>query len=302
MITEQGEKLVAETKANEEMIVNWVEEINEGWKKNVEQILALSTRIAEIKDLLKKNRTKASWTEFCKRKDLNITRRTIDRLVTIGNWELKDDPAIVHRLPATWGTIYELAVWNTTDDKDEKVRWDNAIKLNQIHADITRAEVGKLKSGKTTENDAVAMIKIEINEEDYKVGDAWNVEKLIELKEKVNKSLANLKSIGVSVNLEKIEKQIKDTNDKAAKAVDMKPVHEYKIRQKLRGMLAKNIKDSKSYEKNSVAEIDEMFFKPETIENYISKLKKSFGFNKAEHYGKCFMGLFDEEHFKGLLK
>jgi hypothetical protein len=310
-ILEQGTGSIEEELQTKKNRINgWINEINEGWQKSVDSILKLSTRIAEIKVLLTNDGTIKSWTEFTERKELNITRRTIDRLVQIGNWDIKND--IAHKLPASWGTIHALVLWSQSDNDDEIKRWndfivardektpENEIRLNP---DITRSEVAKAREGKTKSKDTYKkMIEIQIDKKTYKTGDTWDVKKLQKIKtklediEKITESLA-----GVKVDTEDLDKAIEETNKNKKTAEANVKRNERKIKQKLANMVDTEVAKNTSFSQRSTEEIEELFHSPGTIESYVKKLKNDLNKSKADDYKKCFMGSFDKAYFEKLL-
>ena len=66
-------------------------------------------------------------------------------------------------------------------------------------------------------------------------------------------------------------------------------------------MLVDQISKSPSYRDKTPLELEDIFFQPETIEHYVSKLKGTFSLKEIEHYEKCFMGLFNRTYFEGLM-
>ncbi len=83
----------------------------------------------------KQNLSEKDFSELCR--DLNLSKRTQQRFLRIGEYEPFREESLHDRLPHAWGTLYEL----TCLDKD---KFDSALVCGQISSRITRRAVRKL--------------------------------------------------------------------------------------------------------------------------------------------------------------
>ena len=139
MTTTIADDLVSGTEA---LIAPIVERINAGWAKSTEAVIEVAKELAQAKKTLGKD----GFNFLCNSTELKITRRTIDKLVMIGEWKYIDDSFIQASMPQAWSTIYEMVVF----EKDDSRKFMACVKSGKINPDITRSEVLALKKGIST--------------------------------------------------------------------------------------------------------------------------------------------------------
>ena len=284
-----------ETKAQ---IAPIIERVNAGWVKSTEAVLDVAKELAQAK----KDLGKELFNFLCKSDDLKITRRTIDKLVMIGEWKYIDDAHIQASMPQAWSTIYEMVVF----EKDDSRRFTKCLKSGEINPDITRSEVLALKKGNSLPSYSTtkSLISIEVDEKLFQDPSGnWDLGKLEKLKTYFNKSKG---SQNVTINCGKIDSIIEGVEKKRTKDLAAQPEHESKITKKLSKMVDDKINKSPSI-LEEYKDLDETaqtvallkdFHSPHTIENYVRVLYGKF---KMKEFPTCYMGTFQKEFFDELV-
>ena len=106
MTTTIADDLVSGTEA---LIAPIVERINAGWAKSTEAVIEVAKELAQAKKTLGKD----GFNFLCNSTELKITRRTIDKLVMIGEWKYIDDSFIQASMPSAVLTYLIAKMYST---------------------------------------------------------------------------------------------------------------------------------------------------------------------------------------------
>jgi len=275
-----------------------IKRVNEGWVKSTEAVLEVAKELAQAKKTLGKE----LFNFLCKSEDLKITRRTIDKLVMIGEWKYIDDTFIRASMPQAWSTIYEMVAF----EQDDNRKFIKCVKSGEINQDITRSEVLALKKGVniTSSSTTKSLISIEVDEKLFQnINGKWDLDKLEKLKTHFKKAQG---AQNVTINCGKIDDIIEGVQKKNQKDLKAKPEHESKITTKLSKLVDDKINKSPSIT-GGWKNLDVMaqqkallteYHSPHTIENYVKILYGTF---KMKEFPTCYMGIFQKEYFDELV-
>jgi hypothetical protein len=287
-------------------------EINGLWKTNVDNIISVCLKLKAIKEELTKDKKVKPWSVF--KKELVFGGRTIDRLVEIGGWEALVNKEgyrnfeLIEQLPMSWGTIYEIYKWQTSDKKQDKDSWVK--NKSQINRDSTRAEIASLRRGDAKKEKEISLITLKIKETDAKslykdASEKWIAKKLEELKDVIFRDLKSTKAeYKISIDVDSIDKKITSVGDLKEKNQKNKYLHKSKVEHSLQLILRKVISDEEeakvkkdeNYKELDPDAIESDYFQDKSMDALVQHLKNK-GKTNIDFYNDVFMGMWDKDYF-----